>query len=348
MLRRLKDLARFARHRGMSLRMRTGGHRNAGVPEVVSMNAKEIIDRVEAHLRVERSGSLLSLDDYAELLSRIADTKRFRSVCARDFPSTTSDDQVVYTIRHDVDLDLPICGPMARLEAKHQVHATFYILHTSETYYGRWNADGEFCRYEGLCELISRISQSGMEVGLHIDPFGLEAAQRVDGVSAMADELVFLREQGLDVTAVCAHNSQSVFNADNKDVFAGENATDLDRVDLDDGRSIALGTVTRQELGIDTIADYNRTIGYTLLEQPHVSPMGCRIDRTVRYELAYDVGFSLLLNGQWELNGNNTFLGESSFHNDELRRVLDLVPRGWRVLFNIHPMYYGADRSAIR
>ena len=347
MLRRLKDLARFARHRGMSLRTRAGGHRNVGVPAADSVSAREIINRVETHLRGERSGSLLSLDDYAELLTQIADAKRFRSVSARDFPSTTSDDQVIFAIRHDVDLDLPICGPMARLEAQHRVHATYYILHTSETYYGCWDADGVFTRYAGLSELISRISRSGMAIGLHIDPLGLEATQRVDGVSAMADELSFLRGQGFDVAAVCAHNSQSVFNADNKDVFAGENATDLDRVQLEDGRSILLGTVSREELAIDTIADYNRTVGYTLLERPHVSPMGFLIDRTVRYELSYDVGFSLLRNGQWELNGDNSFLGRSSFHNDELKGVLDLVPRGWRILFNIHPMYYGADRSAI-
>ncbi len=288
------------------------------------------------------SGRVLPLAAYRDLLGVLAAAgSGFRFVPLCEFESVECGEDVVIGVRHDVDHDVVNCLPMSEVEQSLGVVSTYFLLHNSDSYYGMYLAGGRFLRFASMLESYRRIQANGQEIGLHIDPIGVTAALGVDGVAAMLQEIDYLRQQGLAVRGVCGHNSHSVYNADNKDVFAMQNTADtIGELRTESGLRIPLGGVDPQVHGIEYVGDFNQTVGYTDAADPKVSPFGFRIDRDPEYRLAYDVSYSITLGGNWEINGPAAE-GPSSVPDAQILERLQAEPPGRKLLFNIHPMYYG-------
>jgi hypothetical protein len=74
------------------------------------------------------------------------------------FRNNTYDKQIL--LRHDVDLSLDYALDMALLEKDNGIHATYYILLTSDLYHAA-SPKGR--------ETIKKIKEAGHEIGLHVD-----------------------------------------------------------------------------------------------------------------------------------------------------------------------------------
>jgi hypothetical protein len=309
------------------------------------MTWERICATITDHLRTLGSG-LLRHPDYERLLDHIASRPdRFVVESATDFaapPRSASADKARIFLRHDVDVDMPGAETMGRIEGALGMRASYFLLHSHSFYYGRFDADGVFWRYPALIDVVRRIQAAGHDIGLHIDPLGICGYNRVDGIQAMLAEIAYLRGKGIDVFSVCGHNSNANYNALNKDVFAGENVSGQRYIEMEDGVRVPLGTVDAAANGIRVVADFNRTVGVKPIERSVSSHYGFVIDRMPVFEFDYDVGLSLVLGHSWELNGRREFLGNArSIPDDAIASALDAVPPGYKVVLNIHPMYYG-------
>jgi hypothetical protein len=128
---------------------------------------------------------------------------------------------ITCSIRHDVDGDIRAALSQAELEARHGVRSTYYILHTGP-YYGRFD-QGVFRRHGCMAILYRAIQTLGHEIALHTDGLGVYQQHGIDGAEALRMELEWLRSEGLDVVGTAAHNSASVYGAENYAIFKGRN-----------------------------------------------------------------------------------------------------------------------------
>jgi len=308
-----------------------------------AVSQEEVFKRIEEYMQAPTQvQSTLHLEDYRRLMASLVGPKsRFKNVPLAQFASARDSHHVVFGIRHDVDFDIRTCVPMSELETQLGLSSTYFILHNNPAYYGVYLHGGIFVRFSSMVSVYKKIQDHGQELGLHIDPLGTIGEFRVDGIDAMRAELNYLRHLGLAVSGVCAHNSQSVYNVDNKDVFAGQNASGENSVVTEFGCRVELGALALVDWGIDYVADFNRTVAYVPLTKPYISPFSFRVDRVPVYEFDYDVGFSIISNGMWEVNCADDKLNAGHIPHVELISHLESLPLGTKILFNIHPEYFG-------
>lgn len=312
-----------------------------------ALSADDLEMRIATLLQpwVEQDG-ILAADDYRALMGFLADNAdRFEVVEAARFLGYRNPDKVAVFLRHDIDLDL--CGAvvMSGIEQQHGFRSSYFILHNECAYYGRFLPDGEFERYAIADSYIARLQALGQDVGLHIDPLGITGWAAVNGIAAMVHEIERLRRLGIKVSSVCSHNSNSVYNAMNQDVFAGANLSGQTHV-MCRGYRFRLGAIDPERIGIVCLCDFlvtNRTLPTT----PSVSPYGYVVDRQPAFKLLYDTSFSLIVGRRWQIGGRSDFVdGRLEFDNAEIGEVLLRVSPGSKIVLNIHPMYYGARAGA--
>ncbi|MGL4728047.1 MAG: hypothetical protein ACRCWO_04760 [Bosea sp. (in: a-proteobacteria)] len=308
-----------------------------------ALSADDLEIRIATLLRpwVEQQG-ILAADDYRDLMGFLADNdKRFEVVEAGRFLGYQNPEKVAVFLRHDIDLDL--CGAvvMSGIEQQHGFRSSYFILHNECAYYGRFLPDTVFERYTIADAYIARLQALGQDVGLHIDPLGITGWAAVNGIAAMVYEIERLRGLGIRMSSVCSHNSSSVYNAMNQDVFAGANRTGQTHV-MCKGYRFGLGDIDPARIGIDHLCDFLVTDRLQAVPAT-VSAYGYVIDCQPSFRLLYDTSFSLMIGQRWEVGGRSDYLDDRlQFDNADMGDALLRVPRGSKIVLNIHPMYYGA------
>jgi hypothetical protein len=94
-----------------------------------------------------------------------------------------------------VDDRLDSALELARLEQRHGLRATYYLLHSASYY-----------RRAALPDFL-RLQELGHEVGWHNDLVTLQCVEGVDARAYLHGELAWLRGAGLDVVGTAAHGS---------------------------------------------------------------------------------------------------------------------------------------------
>lgn len=244
-----------------------------------------------------------------------------------------SRDGIRVTIRHDVDADVVAAQEMARLERAHGIPTTYYFLHTA-FYYGHFDADGVFHRYEAMADLYRAVQDLGHEVSLHIDPLLIYQDHKIDGAQALVEELNWLRARGLRVPGAAAHNHTSVYGAQNYEIFKGKLRNHLlpggDRGEVIDvpevvhnGKWAPLHVLDMQELGLAYEAhDTYGVDGYA----------------GIMSEINY-----ACINQTWSIQARpyDRGLRQGPGGWARLDDALSKVRPGEAIVFTTHPLYYG-------
>jgi hypothetical protein len=240
---------------------------------------------------------------YAHLLDRLADVSRFQVVPLREFRAAPSD-RVVIGLRHDVDDRLPSALDLARLEHAYGLRATYFILHTAP-YYGKvkWR---HAAHDETLVPRLRQFQDLGHEVGWHNDLVTLQCVYDIDPRAYLAEELAWLRDQGIDVVGSASHGSYwcHALGFDNRYFF-----TDLSVL----------------------------TPGFPNTEVIEVSGRPVRIAKGRHAEFGFEYDASSL--------DNNHYFSDGLFDSDGLRwhpdaLDLDQFEPGDKVILLIHPNYW--------
>lgn len=173
----------------------------------------------------ERCGQMGVLNDtlfqYERLLRALSRDARITCLPFRDLlcePPLTG--RVSCAIRHDIDLDIRAALDQAEMEARRGIRTTYFVLHTAP-YYGTVRSDGVFVRHGCMIHAYRRLQALGHEIALHTDPLLLYQQHGIDGAQALVAELAWLRSEGIDLVGTTAHNSASVYGAENFAVFRG-------------------------------------------------------------------------------------------------------------------------------
>lgn len=171
----------------------------------------------------DKSAAHISVDPlffYGDLLRSIKADPRVRFATIRDAiarPPTVN--EIVCTIRHDVDGDLVAAGQQAELENSLGIRTSYYLLHTAP-YYGLLVND-VLQRNKDSVQDYLRIQSLGHELALHTDGMTLIQDKEIDGATAIRNEIAWLRENGCDIRGTTAHNSFGVYGCSNYSIFKG-------------------------------------------------------------------------------------------------------------------------------
>jgi hypothetical protein len=141
---------------------------------------------------------------YSRLLDAVADESRFRVVPLVEFAGAPRD-RVVVALRHDVEERLESALEMAALEAERGLRATYFILHTAPYYAAVGWRRAE--RRESLLPGLRRLQDMGHEIGLHNDLVTLQCVLGIEPRRYLAEELAWLRGNGIDVRGASSHGS---------------------------------------------------------------------------------------------------------------------------------------------
>ena len=122
---------------------------------------------------ITRNGiSVYSLADYDYLLRRIKEQDDILFLNGFEVSRNgIEDNAITVTIRHDIDSDLLAAVELAKIEQKHGISASYYLLHTC-FYYGYLQKD-LFHRHNNMASIYKSLQAMGHEIGLHIDPYHL-------------------------------------------------------------------------------------------------------------------------------------------------------------------------------
>ena len=164
---------------------------------------------------------------YQDLLSRLKAIPNLRfATCKDGLAKPPTQNEIVCTIRHDVDGDLVSALQQAEIEHRLGIQTSFYLLHNAP-YYGVLLGQGNkknkfkttFARHDSSVSAYLEIQNLGHELALHTD--GMDYYQRLntDGAKAIDTEIKWLREQGCQIKGTTAHNSFSVYGCNNYSIF---------------------------------------------------------------------------------------------------------------------------------
>lgn len=149
----------------------------------------------------------INLIKYEEFLKYLASSNRFLIVTQKDFPTTTSTDKVIISLRYDIDDDINAAVKFAYRENKYNIKSTYYILHTA-SYYGITKLN-YFKRNDNIIYYLKKIQDDfGQEIGWHNDLVTLQIIYNLDSKSFLKNELEWLRGNGINIYGTCAHGRE--------------------------------------------------------------------------------------------------------------------------------------------
>jgi hypothetical protein len=148
----------------------------------------------------------LNMVTYENFLKYISGSDRFLIVTQKDFEKTFSKDKVVLSIRHDMDRNIDGAIRMAYREHKYGVKATYFVLHSAK-YYGKTELN-YFKRNDQVIYYLRKLQDSfGHEIGFHNDLITLQVVYNIEPKAFLAEQLKWLRENGINIIGTCAHGS---------------------------------------------------------------------------------------------------------------------------------------------
>ncbi|MFP4460278.1 MAG: hypothetical protein ACLFSQ_11910 [Candidatus Zixiibacteriota bacterium] len=114
-------------------------------------------------------------------------------------------DEVIVSIRHDIDYDPYTALKLAKLEAAYGMSTTYYILH-SASYFGHFN-DHRIIIYGANFAIWDSISMLGHEIGDHNNYITMEILTKLDMASVIETWRGMLSFYGITIYGSAAHGS---------------------------------------------------------------------------------------------------------------------------------------------
>jgi len=148
----------------------------------------------------------LTVDEYLDRAAGGTDTSATTTDPDATQPRTDGGDSLpdrFVVLRHDIDRKPRNALAMARLEAAHGVHGTYYVRTIGKTF---------------KPNLIERIEALGHEVGYHYEDLDRADGDPADAIESFESELARLRAI-VDVRTVCMHGNP-LSPHDNRDLWA--------------------------------------------------------------------------------------------------------------------------------
>lgn len=183
------------------------------------------------------------LDVYEYFIAKVSSMPHLHFTSAgelmKDQPANAKN-RVRVLLRHDIDHDLVAALKMTEIEKTFGLSGYYSLHHVSPYYYGVFDENLVFNRYESLADVYLELQSSGAEVGLHIDPFTIYRLG-VDGSEAIVCELAWLRSIGLEISSVSAHGSAPYYGAEAFEIFKEWRLYKSDFVSSDGANSMSLG-----------------------------------------------------------------------------------------------------------
>ncbi len=265
---------------------------------------------------------------YRQLIASLAGLEHVECVTLGDLCREPAGDGTVrLAIRHDVDGDIVTAEHGAEIEAEFGVPASYYFLHTA-FYYGRFE-EGKFLRHECMAHVYRRIQSLGHEVGLHTNGLEVYEETGVDGAQAVADEIAWMRQAGLEIRGTVGHGSKAAFGAENFEVFKGrakgrkrteDTLRDPEQI-THDGKSAWVHVLDEATLGLDYEGN----------------------DIFWQKQVRVEYGATRTVDGwRWNRRFDREVPGALAFCSQEamLADIARLEP-GCCIVLTIHPCYYG-------
>jgi hypothetical protein len=191
---------------------------------------------------------------YGAFLDRLAASDA-RTVLHRELAAGLESEQPLVALRHDVDDRIDSALVFAEAERARGIRATYFVLHTASYYADLRN--GAVVRRDTVLEPLHRLQELGHEVGWHNDLLTLLLAHGIDPVAYLADELAWLRGNGIDVVGTAAHGARLCHELGyhNNDLFLdwpesapGKPRRESVRID---GDEVALGRARLADFGLE-------------------------------------------------------------------------------------------------
>jgi len=288
---------------------------------------------------------------YNELTEFLRVEPRFHIRPMKQFMKRPKRKTVSVTLRHDIDGDIITAIRAARSLSDRSIPGSFYLLHTS-SYYGFYE-DGVFLRNIGLHDLIDKLMNTNVEVGLHIDPLEVYQNWLSRGTESIVSEVNWLRKVGVDVAGVVAHNSAPRYGAENFELFRGLSLGGRNSVTFNDLET-PLQTLSLRSLGLAYEGNFTRQpdADDSLAMDCYLNDLSADSIRSTkwlkRYFLnnpvfgrRYDASVWLLESDGWMFAVHRKDIRQLQFplSTEDLKRELLNLRTGTRVMFNIHPEY---------
>lgn len=299
-----------------------------------------------------QAGLLNPFSVYERLIAHVTANSRYAVRPLRDFRAALDDGKVGIYLRHDVDADVMAAIRAAELLQRCRARGSFYLLHTS-AYYGVF-VDNVFRRQPAIEEIVWRLSCTGQEIGLHIDPLHVYLNLGIDGTAAVRTEIAYLRRSGVDVVGVAAHNSAPVYGAENFEILKGLALGGRLEVEHN-GRRAPLQTIDPARAGLTYEANFPGPpdpADRSLLAS-YLSELPADALRSRPYQEAYFLRnpvFSRPNQASAWLIGKDAWLFARHRPFKELRyplcsqdlfSALDAMEEGARIIISVHPEYVG-------
>jgi hypothetical protein len=141
---------------------------------------------------------------YEQLLTELS-KDRYIVLPLNEMRKTVDSTKIVVGLRHDVDCHPFKALEMARMENKHGIRSTYYILATS-IYYGELSKTG-VRRYDCMNTIYKQIYDLGCEIGIHNDLVAVMVYCDLDPFKFNHDELDFYKSLGIPIYGSATHGS---------------------------------------------------------------------------------------------------------------------------------------------
>ncbi len=291
------------------------------------------------------------LTSYVTLLEYLKGCKHLEIDTIRNMPNPLPNGKSRLMIRHDVDHDLVTAVVMSYLEKIHGIPASYYLHHISPYYYGDFDSEGVFHRYEAMARNYLTIQENGAEVGLHVDALSVYE-KGIDGMQAVVTEIEWLRSIGLTIRGTAAHGSAPYYGAENFEIFK-DHCSQERILTRSDGKEVKLGLLSEKELNLDYEANFP-TFSYSKNDKVLSAYFSELLQNDLEKHLyrylhcnpytIWGQDYTVWLYGRnrWVIaatDNGNIFHYDASI-DDVFNFLVGLRP-GYRVVIHIHPVYYG-------
>ena len=146
-----------------------------------------------------------SYAEYSHFIMKISDQSKYKNVTLNNFLQTKTTLPVI-SLRHDIDGKINNALKIAEIEYKHNIIATYFILHTAE-YYG--TTEKNYVKHnEEIIPLLKKLQDKyNHEIGWHNDLVTLDFIYGINPRKYLQTELDWLRENGIKIVGTAGHGS---------------------------------------------------------------------------------------------------------------------------------------------
>jgi hypothetical protein len=283
-----------------------------------------------------------NLVQYEKFLQQLVSSGRFLFVTQRDFEKTSSTDKVVISIRHDIDNNINTAIKLAYREHKYGIRSTYYLLHTAN-YYGK-TATNSFVRNEKSIYFFKKLQDGfGHELGFHNDLVTLQVVYGIEPKSYLAQELKWLRDNGIVIKGTCTHGSAYCYIYHYLNTYFwrsspnyGHNFYNYQYI-YKPGPNVHIPNNEQNNINFNEIYQNIQQVDSDPAGVPLSGAVGLEIikDDRANYDLEYDGDY---LHTNYNFSDVKIFPGGKRWHMS--MEDFNAIPAGKKVIVLIHPLFW--------